>query len=633
MLVRRRTLAMAVAALNVAALNVAALTGLGASPAQADMRKNDSRQEAFAQAAKDYRVPASVLMAVSYLESRWDANRGLPSTSGGFGPMHLVDGTLAPPPGHVAGEGEDARGDDARPLRVKTSAGQGKAPASTLQDAARTTGASQGELRTDPTLNIRGGAALLARYQRELNKPLSADPAAWAEAVSRYGGSAWFAGQVFDVLRTGASRTTDDGERVTLAGTPGLKVPVTGRSDRRTECPADLGCEWLPAPYQQLDPSNPASYGNHDLSNRPKNQKISYIVVHDTEESYADAVHAVQDPAYLGWHFTVRSADGHVAQHVLSKDVGWHAGNWYINTKSIGIEHEGFLAQGGSWYTEALYRSSAELVRHLAKKYDIPLDRGHIIGHDNVPGLRAATIKDMHVDPGPYWDWAHYFRLLGRPLKGSGGGGLVMIRPDYDRNVVPYTGCDAKNPSAPCPPHGGGSVMLRTEPREDAPLVKDIGKNPPTGTATMDVYDHSARAATGQKYAVAERRRDWTAIWYLGQKAWFHDPRNRPASVRVRGYVVVLKAASAPVYGGAYPEKEAFPANVPVPDLSPVQYVFASGQKYAVLGKTNSEYYYAKFFDPATHVLVRGKQKYYEIQFGHRVYFVKADDVVLKRAR
>ena len=35
--------------------------------------------------------------------------------------------------------------------------------------------------------------------------------------------------------------------------------------------------------------------------------------------------------------------------------------------------------------------------------------------------------------------------------------------------------------------------------------------------------------------------------------------------------------------------------------------------------------------DVSTHVVVRGDLKYYEIQFGHRVYFVKTSDVVLKR--
>ncbi|OUC85981.1 hypothetical protein CA984_39195, partial [Streptosporangium minutum] len=39
----------------------------------------ESRQAAFARAARTYGVPESVLLAVSYLESRWDANDGLPS--------------------------------------------------------------------------------------------------------------------------------------------------------------------------------------------------------------------------------------------------------------------------------------------------------------------------------------------------------------------------------------------------------------------------------------------------------------------------------------------------------------------------------------------------------------------------
>ena len=91
----------------------------------------------------------------------------------------------------------------------------------------------------------------------------------------------------------------------------------------------------------------------------------------------------------MSWHYTLRSVDGHIAQHVKAKDVGWHAGNWYVNAKSIGLEHEGFAAQG-AWYTEAMYRTSAKLVRYLALRLGIPLDRQHIIGHDNVPGTTAG---------------------------------------------------------------------------------------------------------------------------------------------------------------------------------------------------------------------------------------------------
>ncbi len=622
------------------------LAGLGAGPAVAQQRPStvpSTRQQVFAQAAKAYHVPEKLLLAVSYMESRWDANKGLPSTSGGFGPMHLVDGMLVPGSEHLASGSEDARGDTARPA-LKASAAPARtaapaqAPPQTLQEAARLTGTAPATLRSDPAANIRGGAAVLAGYQRALHEPLSPDPAAWYAAVVKYGGTKWFAGQVYDLIRDGASRITDDGQQVTLTATPGLRVPAEATSAPQTECPKDLGCEWVPAPYQQLDPNDPANYGNHDLGDRPKSQKIDYIVVHDTEGSYDTALDLVQDPTYLGWNYTIRSSDGHVAQHLLAKDVGWHAGNWYINAKSIGIEHEGYLAQGGAWYTEAMYRSSAELVRYLARRFHIPLDRGHILGHDNVPAIAPAYVQGMHQDPGPYWDWAHYFDLLHAPLHPTAPphSTEVMIRPDYDTNVVGYTDCDTQNPAALCPPHGGGSIMLHTAPSDDAPLVKDIGLHPPSGTSTMAVWDHGARAATGQKYAVAGRQGDWTAIWYLGQKAWFHDrdPAGHPVAVGVHGLVATPKpgAASVPVYGRAYPEASAYPAGVPVQSLIPMQYTFAAGQSYAVVGAERGEYYYSTTFDTASHVVVKGALKYYEIQFGHRVYFVKADDVVLRPA-
>ncbi|BFH21591.1 hypothetical protein PMJ11TS3_31880 [Paenibacillus melissococcoides] len=43
--------------------------------------------------------------------------------------------------------------------------------------------------------------------------------------------------------------------------------------------------------------------------------------------------------------------------------------------------------KGATWFSERLYRSSAALVHYLAEKYDIPLDRAHIIGHNEIPGL------------------------------------------------------------------------------------------------------------------------------------------------------------------------------------------------------------------------------------------------------
>ncbi|MFE9017693.1 N-acetylmuramoyl-L-alanine amidase [Streptomyces sp. NPDC007808] len=615
---------------------------LGAAPSDSDTSA-DRLQSAFSSAATRYHVPESVLLGVSYLQSRWDAHDGAPSVTGGYGPMHLTDARTAlarATPHHSEGS-EDPRGDSARPPLAP----QGRLPEPsrlparlrTLPRAAELTGLSPRQLRTDPAANVAGGAALLAAAQNELGRPLSDDPADWYGAVARFSGAddtataAAYANDVYDVLRTGHKRLTDTGQRIALAARPDL-APDTGQLRRAglrdadaagTECPPTVSCEWIPAPYEQFGDGD---YGNHDLADRPASQSIEYIVVHDTEGAWEGVLKMVQDPAYVSWQYSLRSTDGHIAQHVKAKDVAWHAGNWYVNAKSIGLEHEGFLAQPDAWYTEAMYRSSARLVTYLAEKYDIPLDRQHILGHDTVPGPTASTVRGMHTDPGPYWDWRHYFELLGRPLVPTAGpdGGLVTIRPDYATNRPGYTGCVTAG--RPCPAHGSSAVRLYSGPGESYPLIKDIGLG---STPSTGVNDLSSRVSTGQQYAVAGRDGDWTAIWYLGQKAWFRNPQKNPTAVDAKGLVVTPKEGltSVPVYGRAYPEAAAYPADVPVQAVSPLPYTVPAGQRYAVGDKRPGEYYYAVTFDEDAHRVVVGEDEYYQIQFGHRVAFVRAADM------
>jgi N-acetylmuramoyl-L-alanine amidase-like protein len=605
---------------------VTLLTGL-ATPAQADT--TSQRQRDFAAAAAEFGVPQDVLLGVSFLESRWDFNGGTPSTSAGYGPMHLTDLREAGVASSHHDEGtEDPRGDDARPA-LHPKAGPATPPQGlqTIDEAAQLIGQKTETLRTDATQNIRGGAALLAKYH--------AGQTGWYDAVARYSGSTGdaartFADEVFDTIKSGMSRTTDDGQQVSLAASPELKTPQRAGNPANVECPRTVTCESVPAPYQELPNDD---YGNHDLANRPVSQKIDHIVIHDTEGYWDNVLEMAQDPTYVSWHYTIRSNDGLIAQHVPTKDVAWHAGNWYVNAKSIGIEHEGFAAKG-TWYTEAMYRSSAKLVGYLAHKYGIPLDRAHIIGHDNVPGTVPSTIAGMHWDPGPYWDWSHYFDLLGAPLGGFGlpGSSLVTIDPDFAKNQPNFTGCDTAG--TPCPARGSEAVVLHSEPNDASPLLKDAGLHTDGSPSTMAVSDVGSRAATGQQYAVAEVRGDWTAIWYLGQKGWFANPRNARVAKPAVGWVVTPKPglATVPVYGRAYPEPEAYPANVTVQAITPLPYTLSAGQKYSSAGTVGSEYYSATTFDPADHVVVKGKLKYVQIQFGHRIAFVKADDVRIQPA-
>jgi N-acetyl-anhydromuramyl-L-alanine amidase AmpD len=639
-------------AVTVALSTMSTMTAVGLAATPAGAAPAIGRQAQFADAARAAGVPERVLLAVSYLESRWDTNRGAPSTGGGYGPMDLTVATpAAQPPAAGAAQPEDARGDTARPALATTPAVPGTTK-ETLAVAAGLTGADPAAVRTDPAANIRAGAALLAREQQQLGGPLGtgSDPADWYGAVARYStadtddAAKSFADEVYATMREGADRITDDGFHVVLPATAGLR-PVTAwlaRAGLRhtsrpdgLECPADLSCEWIPATYQQ-NSADPHNYANHDLSDRPGRQKIEYIVIHDTEGPYDTTINLIQDPTRaVSWNYTVRSSDGHIAQHVKAKDVAWHAGNWYLNAKAIGIEHEGYGAEQGAWFTEAMYRASARLVRYLAAQYGIPLDRNHIIGHDNVPGTVPATVAGMHWDPGPYWDWDHYFELLHAPFRqfGTEHTGLVTMDPDYAQNQPAFTGCDGLA-ADPCPLHGSTSVILHTAPSATAPLLSDLGLHPDGSPSTMGVADHGSRAETGQTYAVAGRAGDWTAIWYLGQRGWFYNPPGHPAAKWSTGLVAVPRPgrATVPVYGRAYPEQAAYPAGVPYQPITPLQYTFAAGQRYAVGNVVPAEYYRATTFDgssPGDWTVIRGSLRYVQVQFGHRIAYVNLDDVLL----
>ncbi|WP_336115120.1 N-acetylmuramoyl-L-alanine amidase [Streptomyces sp. PTD9-10] len=602
-----------------------------------DVAPSDQRlQDDYKAAANEYHVPRSVLMGVSYLQSRWDSHQGAPSVVGGYGPMHLVDAPQPP---------QTAQPKKARPRAgtAGSSSSRTQAPAADLRRAARLTGLPAEELRTDDAANVRGGAALLAATQRQLGKPLSPNPADWWETVSTFPGAAdrasaeTFADDVFDVIRRGAHRITDVGQRVTLAASPRVRPhrPATTGAPhpKEVDCPPELACSWLSAPYVRIDDDE---YGNHQLADRPKDQRIDYIVIHDTEAPLASMLQTIQDPEEASWHYSIRSRDGHITQHIKIKDAAWHSGSQFVNARSIGIEHEGFLRHPDAWYTETMYRSSARLVKYLAKKYGVPLDRQHIFGHDNVPAPTADSIPDMHDDPGPFWDWRHYFDLLGAPLKATAGpdSDVVMILPDYPTHNPLFTGCTKSG--VKCAPHGSSAVRLRTDPYENAPLIQDPGRHPDGADSTVDVNDLGSRVSAGQTFAVAGRSGDWTAIWFQGHKAWFRNPKSHPTAVGARGRMVTPKEGlrEVEVFGRALPEEDAYPEGTDEqPEESPLPYTIRAGQRYVTQSRVLGSYLQKPSSDDSPSPVVQGQEEYYEIQIGHRLAYVRASDVdVIKSA-
>ncbi|MFI8348425.1 N-acetylmuramoyl-L-alanine amidase [Streptomyces sp. NPDC085596] len=591
-------------------------------------------QDDYTAAADEFRVPRSVLMGVSYLQSRWDSHQGAPSVIGGYGPMHLVDSAGPPaatPPHHVTPHPKVQK---ASPSPAQKAAEDAQRSAD-LRRAADLVGLPVERLRTDDAANVRGGAALLAAAQRGLGKPLSNDPADWWDAVSRFpgtsdaGSAAAYANDVFDIIRRGADRVTDAGQHVVLAASPKVRPHAGAAGSSRSknvECPAELSCSWLSAPYVRIDDE---AYGNHDLADRPKDQRIEYIVIHDTEAPLASMLLTVQDPTEASWHYSIRSSDGSVTQHVKTKDAAWHSGSQFVNGRSIGIEHEGFLRQPDAWYTEQMYRSSARLVKYLTKKYDIPLDRQHIFGHDNVPAPTEDTIPDMHDDPGPFWDWRHYFDLLGAPLKATAGpdSDTVMILPEYAKHKPVFTGCVESGEK--CAPHGSSAVRLHTEPSEDSALIQDPGRKPDGDDTTVDVNDLGSRVSAGQTFAVADRSGDWTAIWFQGHKAWFKNPKDHPTAVGERARTVTPKESrqEIPVFGRALPEESAYPEGVDEQQEAPLPYTIQEGQRYVTQSVVHGTYVDRSSFGDTPAPVVKGQEEYYEIQLDHRLAYVRASDV------
>jgi N-acetyl-anhydromuramyl-L-alanine amidase AmpD len=155
-----------------------------------------------------------------------------------------------------------------------------------------------------------------------------------------------------------------------------------------------------PPPYYPPIEYVPASRANYDAG---RTVTITTIVIHETDGTWFSATNWFQNPrSHVSAHYLVRAWDGGIMQFVAEGDTAYHARN--ANPYSIGIEHE-YDPRHAIPHTNAQYRSSALLVCAIAKRYGIPTDRKHIIGHNEVPGTD-------HSDPGPTWNWSYYMSLV-----------------------------------------------------------------------------------------------------------------------------------------------------------------------------------------------------------------------------
>jgi hypothetical protein len=242
----------------------------------------------------------------------------------------------------------------------------------------------------------------------------------------------------------------------------------------------------------------------------------------------------------------------------------------------------------------------------------------------------------MHWDPGTFWDWDHYMELVGAPGAGEAGrpspGDAVTIVPGFSRNTPPVTNCDTSG-CTQLPAQPSNFVYLRSAPGPDAPLLSEPALHPDGSAGTTQINDWGDKAVSGQAFVVADQQDEWTAIWYGGRAAWFENP-NATLTAPADGLLTVTPRGDAPVavYGLAYPEPSAFPADIPTPTVVPLDAQMLPGQAYVADRAVPAAYYYSKTIDgslPGDHTVIRGQTRYYPIEFNHRHAFVKQSEVRL----
>ena len=143
--------------------------------------------------------------------------------------------------------------------------------------------------------------------------------------------------------------------------------------------------------------------------------RVDRIIILVTEGSYKGTIAWFTQPAGgargsapTAAHYIVSLA-GDVCQMVPDDRACYHAGSHterHWNERSLGIEHEGWT--GKTISPDAQHPASARVVAVLCRKFGIPMDRSHIIGHNEVPG---AT----HTDPGSTWPWDRFMGMVTQP--------------------------------------------------------------------------------------------------------------------------------------------------------------------------------------------------------------------------
>lgn len=331
----------------------------------------------FQEAGEEFDVPADLLKALAFAETRLDPAVG------------LVEFDDQPAPyGLFALRGEE------------------------LTRAATLLGAPVEEVMTDDSANVRAAAALLAAYAEEagIDRALRPEPAVWRPALERWGQlgdpelAQTFAAAVLGHVRQGLAIAMEDGSTLIVGRDPSMAQEVAQGFDVTGSGVGAAGVVFRSSP----------NYGSRNGS------RVEVVIIHTCEGAYSGCVSWLRNSqARASAHYVVNESGSEVSQLVDENNRAWHIAANYrsrlnagqlanregqsTNNFSIGIEHGGRESQR-TWPQGQIDRSVA-LVRDITQRHNIPRDRYHIIGHGQLQ-------PETRTDPGPNWPWTSYLAAI-----------------------------------------------------------------------------------------------------------------------------------------------------------------------------------------------------------------------------
>jgi hypothetical protein len=338
----------------------------------------------FGAVGEDAGVPADLLKAIAYVETRWQMVTGEEEVEGrpaGAGLFALWGDNLA--------LGAAAAGVDA-------------------QDA-----------RMDLTANLAAAAARIAALA-SAHGISGSDLVAWSPAIADFAQNddvdarAAYVQEVLAVLAAGAIAVTEDGQ-VIASIEPHRDIVIDAIGGGWSNSADFADAIWRPSP---------------NYNSRPAGMGVSLVVIHTCEGNYAGCWGWLRNSAAgASAHYVVKEDGGEVTQLVREADRAWHvaasyecsrAGNQQCskngvstNHFSVGIEHAGFASQ--SSFPNGQIEKSAKLTCDITRDHGVVRDRNHIVSHGQLQPWNRT-------DPGPNWPWNHYIDRV-RELCGDGGGG------------------------------------------------------------------------------------------------------------------------------------------------------------------------------------------------------------------